>query len=448
MKEMSKGKKTVREAALDVLESVEKNQSYSNLLLNHAIEKHGIKGPDTGLLTELTYGTIQRRMTLDFYLEPFINKKLESWVRQLLRLSLYQMIYLDKIPDRAVLFEAVEIGKRRGHKGIASMVNGILRSVQRKGIPSTDTIQDPVERISIETSHPQWLVKRWVDQFGIEKTREMCETNITAPLQTARVNTLRTNADEVISALTEEGLSVQKSSIVPDAIVSLKGNLAKTDAFRKGLLTIQDESSMLVGHSLDVKEDLRVLDACAAPGGKSTHIAELMKGEGKVFSLDLHKHKIKLISENAARLGLPNIETKAQDSRQAGEIFEPETFDRILVDAPCSGLGVLRRKPDIKYSKQESDLDSLQKIQLEILKAVSPLLKKGGLLVYSTCTVDRIENQGTVERFLRENPELRPYPLSHLPETVMPFIDGHMLQIFPQDFGGDGFFISCFKKDS
>ncbi|MGM0844549.1 MAG: 16S rRNA (cytosine(967)-C(5))-methyltransferase RsmB [Bacillota bacterium] len=444
---MSKGKKTVREAALDVLESVEKNQSYSNLLLNHAIEKHGITGPDTGLLTELTYGTIQRRMTLDFYLAPFINKKLESWVRQLLRLSLYQMIYLDKIPDRAILFEAVEIGKRRGHKGIASMVNGILRSIQRKGVPSTESIQDPIERISIETSHPLWLVKRWADQFGLKKTREMCETNITAPLQSARVNTMKTNADELIQALTEEGLTVQKSRIVPDAILSLKGNLAKTDAFKRGLMTIQDESSMLVGHSLSLEEDFLVLDACAAPGGKSTHIAELMKGKGKVFSLDLHKHKIKLIDESAARLGLVNINTKACDSRKAGEMFEPESFDRILVDAPCSGLGVLRRKPDIKYSKKESDLESLQKIQLEILKAVSPLLKKGGLLVYSTCTVDKDENQGTVEKLLKENPELQPFQLSHLPETVSPFVNGNMLQIFPQDFGGDGFFISCFQKD-
>ncbi|WP_421384523.1 16S rRNA (cytosine(967)-C(5))-methyltransferase RsmB [Bacillus salacetis] len=444
---MSKAKKTVREAALDVLESVEKNQSYSNLLLNHAIEKYGIKGPDTGLLTELTYGTIQRRMTLDFYLAPFINKKIESWVRQLLRLSLYQMIYLDKIPDRAVLFEAVEIGKRRGHKGIASMVNGILRSIQRKGVPSIDTIEDPVERLAIETSHPHWLVKRWTEQFGIEKTREMCETNITAPLQTARVNTLRTSLDELMAALSEEGLSVQKSKIVPNAIVSLKGNLAKTNAFKEGLMTIQDESSMLVGHSLDVQAGFTVLDSCAAPGGKTTHIAELMGGEGKVFALDLHKHKIKLINENASRLGLGNIESKAHDSRTAGELFEPESFDRILVDAPCSGLGVLRRKPDIKYTKSESDLGSLQNIQLQILKAVSPLLKKGGLLVYSTCTVDREENQGTVKEFLKENTNFQPYELNHLPETVQPFTDGHMLQVFPQDFGGDGFFISCFKKD-
>jgi 16S rRNA (cytosine967-C5)-methyltransferase len=445
---MSKGKKTVREAALDVLESVEKNQSYSNLLLNHAIEKYGIKGPDTGLLTELTYGTIQRRMTLDYYLAPFINKKVESWVRQLLRLSLYQMVYLDKIPDRAILFEAVEIAKRRGHKGIASMVNGILRSIQRKGVPSTESIPDPVERLAIETSHPEWLVKRWTEQFGIEKTREMCETNITAPLQTARVNTLKATQDELLHSLTQEGLSVKKSSIVPDAVVSLKGNLAKTEAFRKGLLTIQDESSMLVGYSLDVQEGFTVLDSCAAPGGKTTHIAELMGGRGTVLALDLHKHKIKLIDDNAARLGLENIESKAHDSRTAGELFEEESFDRILVDAPCSGLGVLRRKPDIKYSKRERDLESLQEIQLQILNAVAPLLKKDGLLVYSTCTVDMNENQGTVKEFMNQNEGFKPMELTHLPETVLPFAEGNMLQIFPQDFGGDGFFISCFKKDA
>ncbi|WP_456275002.1 16S rRNA (cytosine(967)-C(5))-methyltransferase RsmB [Bacillus sp. AK031] len=445
---MNKGKKTVREAALDVLESVEKNQSYSNLLLNHAITKYGVTGPDTGLLTELTYGTIQRRMTLDYYLAPFINKKIESWVRQLLRLSLYQMIYLDKIPDRAIIFEAVEIGKRRGHKGIASMINGILRSVQRKGIPSIDTIEDPVERLSVETSHPMWLVQRWVDQFGLEKTRAMCETNITAPLQSARVNTLKIKTEDLLAQLTEAGLSVRKSSIVPDAIVSLKGNLARTEAFKQGLMTIQDESSMLVGHSLDVYEDFTVLDSCAAPGGKTTHIAELMKGKGKVFALDLHKHKIKLIDENAARLGLENIEAKAHDSRTAEALFDRESLDRVLVDAPCSGLGVLRRKPDIKYTKKESDLNSLQKIQLQILGAVAPLLKKGGLLVYSTCTVDKNENEGTVREFLTANPDFEPYGLSHLPEAVKPFVDHNMLQIFPQDFGGDGFFISCFRKKS
>ncbi|MCP3739044.1 16S rRNA (cytosine(967)-C(5))-methyltransferase RsmB [Rossellomorea sp. BNER] len=442
---MSK-KKSVREVALEVIEAVEKNQSYSNLLLNNVIEKYNLAGPDVGLLTELTYGTIQRKMTLDFYLAPFTNGKLEPWVRNLLRISLYQMVYLDKIPDRAVFYEAVELAKKRGHKGISGLVNGVLRSVQRKGLPSLDSIEDPHERISIETSHPLWLVKRWSEQFGIEKTKEMCETNLLVPLQTARVNHTVTNRDSLVSLLQEEGFMIEESPILNEAIRSKKGNLARSEYFKKGSMTIQDESSMLVAHSLMVEDDFKILDACAAPGGKTTHIAELMNGNGQVHALDLHPHKVKLIKQNAERLKLSNIVTQAIDSRKAGDIFEESYFDRILVDAPCSGLGVLRRKPDIKYSKKPGDLNQLQRIQLEILDSVAPLLKKDGLLVYSTCTVDKNENEGTTTKFLEDHPEFETYSLMHLPETVHPFISENSLQIFPQDFGGDGFFISCFRK--
>ncbi|UKS67089.1 16S rRNA (cytosine(967)-C(5))-methyltransferase RsmB [Rossellomorea marisflavi] len=442
---MSK-QKTVREAALEVIEAVEKNQSYSNLLLNHVIEKNDIPSRDVGLLTELTYGTIQRKMTLDYYLKPFVRGKVESWVRQLLRMSLYQLVYLDRIPDRAVFYEAVEIAKKRGHKGISGMVNGVLRSVQRKGLPSLEDIQDPIERVSVETSHPLWLVKRWSDQFGLEKTKAMCETNLLAPNQTARVNPLKGTREELLEILTEHGHSVQESPIVPEAIQSLRGNLAKTDEYRNGRLTVQDESSMLVAHALKLEEGMKVLDACAAPGGKTTHIAEMLKNTGEVHALDLHAHKVKLIAENAGRLGLSNVHARTLDSRKAGEVFAEESFDRVLVDAPCSGLGVLRRKPDIKYVKKEQDLNSLQKIQLDILDAASKLLKTDGILVYSTCTVDQNENEGTVTEFLRHHPEFEPHHLDDMPEAVKPFIQGHMLQVFPQDFGGDGFFISCFRK--
>src|SRR5574342_259883 len=228
---MSK-KKNVRDAAVQLLEPGEKNQAYSNLLLNSAIEKNEINPIDIGLLTELVYGTLQRKMTLDFYLKPFIedNKKLQSWVINLLRMTVYQMVYLDKIPDRAAIFEAVEIAKRRGHKGIASLVNGVLRSIQRKGLPSLDSITDPAEKISIETSHPLWLVNRWVSQFGIEKTREMCEVNLTAPLQTARVNLTRTTREECLDLLEDEGFEVEPSPILPEAIKCLRGNLASSKA--------------------------------------------------------------------------------------------------------------------------------------------------------------------------------------------------------------------------
>lgn len=440
----------VREGALRILEQIEKNQSYSNLLLNNEIKKNQINSKDIGLLTELVYGTLQRRMTLDFYLQPFLKKarKLESWVRQLLRLTVYQMVYLDKIPDRAAIYEAVEMAKRRGHKGISSMVNGVLRSIQREGVPSLEDISDPVERLSISTSHPSWLVQRWVNQLGYERAKEMCEMNLTAPLQTARINTTKTNRKACMEMLQEEGYQVEASSVIPEAIRCLKGNLANSQAFKDGLLTIQDESSMIVAYALGVQQDEEILDACAAPGGKTTHIAEKLNQTGKVFSLDLHDHKVKLIAQNASRLQLTNIETKALDSRKVQEHFKEESFDRILLDAPCSGFGVMRRKPDMKYTKKETDVDQLQEIQLQLLKSVTPLLKKGGILVYSTCTVDETENGAVVEKFLGENKEfIGDIGLKgRLPETIQPLCDEFTLQILPQDFGSDGFYIAALRR--
>jgi 16S rRNA (cytosine967-C5)-methyltransferase len=447
---MTNKRRNVREAAMELLEQIEKNQSYSNLLLNSTIEKNKLSPIDTGLLTELTYGTLQRRMALDYFLKPFIknNKKLENWVLQLLRFTLYQMVYLDRIPDRAAIYEAVEIAKKRGHKGISGMVNGVLRSIQREGLPSMDEISDPVERLSIETSHPEWLVSRWVNQFGYERTKEMCEVNLTAPLQTARVNLTKTSVRECIEDLDEEGFEVEKSPIIPEAIRALRGNLAFSRAFKKGFITIQDESSMLASYALDVHKNEKILDACAAPGGKSTHIAEKMELTGVVYSLDLHEHKVKLINTNAKRLGLGNIKTMVMDSRQAGENFEIESFDRILLDAPCSGLGVMRRKPDMKYTKKEQDIFQLSSIQQNLLDSVSPLVKKGGILVYSTCTVDKEENELSVSKFLLEHPEFEMDVTlkERMPEAIQPLVTDGYLQVFPQDFGSDGFFIACLRK--
>ncbi|MDP4171595.1 MAG: 16S rRNA (cytosine(967)-C(5))-methyltransferase RsmB, partial [Bacillota bacterium] len=293
-----KTQKNVRETAMDLLEAIEKNQSYSNLLLHQAILKNEIPSKDVGLLTELIYGTLQRKMTLDFYLNPFVKKssKTESWVMNLLRLTLYQMVYLDKIPDRAAIYEAVEIAKKRGHKGISGMVNGVMRSIQREGLPSLDEIMDSTERLSIETSHPKWLVSRWIEQFGFDATKEMCEINLTAPLQTARVNLTKTTREECLKVLEEEGFQAEASPFIREGIRALKGNLALSSAYRQGLFSIQDESSMLVAYALGASENETILDACAAPGGKSTHVAEQMGATGKVISLDLHEHKVKLIN--------------------------------------------------------------------------------------------------------------------------------------------------------
>ena len=398
---MKQTKKSVRDIALDILESVEKNQSYSNLLLNNLINKHQLSSVDSGLLTEITYGTIQRKMTIDYFLKPYIKnpKKTQSWVINLLRMSVYQMVYLDKVPDHAILFEAVEIAKKRGHKGVTSMVNGVLRNIQRNGVSSFEDIKDDSERLAIQTSHPIWLVKRWIEQFGFEKTGEMCEMNLIAPLQTARVNSRKISRSELISMLREEGYDVEPSEIVSEAIVCYRGNLAHSESYKLGLLSIQDESSMLVAHALGASDNDVVLDCCAAPGGKTTHIAEGLT-TGQVYALDLHEHKVKLIKDSAERLGLRNIKTQVADSRNVQELFNKEGFDRILVDAPCSGLGVMRRKPDVKYTKTKDDIIKLSSIQQKLLEAAAPLVKPGGRLVYSTCTVDREENDRVAEAFL------------------------------------------------
>ncbi|WP_453997033.1 16S rRNA (cytosine(967)-C(5))-methyltransferase RsmB [Bacillus nitroreducens] len=439
----------VREVALEILLQIEKNQAYSNLLLNQMIKKHEVNGKDIGLLTEIVYGTIQRRDTLDYYLAPFIkkSKKLDLWVRILLRLSLYQMVYLDRVPERAIFFEAVEIAKRRGHKGTASLVNGVLRSIQREGIPTLDQITDEVERLAIETSHPLWLVKRWVDQIGIEEARKMCEVNCTPPEQTARVNTVAISKEKLMELLEEDGIETAEGDVSIDAIKAVRGNLANSKAFKEGYLTIQDESSMLVARVLGVEKGDQVLDSCAAPGGKTTHIAELLQNTGKVYSLDLHEHKITLINEAINRLGLINVVTKAHDSRKAREIFESGSFDKILVDAPCSGFGVIRRKPDIKYSKSLSDNQQLAKIQLAILNEVSSLLKKDGILVYSTCTIDYEENEGVIKTFLEQNKDFVLDTIEdYLPEKVKPYSKNGQIQLYPHYFGTDGFYIARLRK--
>ncbi|WP_182274894.1 16S rRNA (cytosine(967)-C(5))-methyltransferase RsmB [Bacillus velezensis] len=440
----------VRELALEALEKLEQNQAYSNLLLTSVIKTNTLSDQDRGLLTELVYGTLQNKIALDYMLKPFIRKpnKVKPWVIQLLRLSAYQMEYLEKIPDRAAIHEAVEIAKKRGHKGIASFVNGILRSLQREGAPSFAEIEDPVLRLSTETSHPEWLVKEWVEAYGFEAAEKICRIHLIPPKQTLRVNHIKSDRETVLNEMENAGLEAEAGDLSPDAIKLLKGSIANTAFFQSGRVSIQDESSMLVARALDPKPGETVLDACAAPGGKSAHIAELMENEGSLTSLDLHRHKVKLIKEGAERLGLTIIDAQTMDARKAGEAFGAERFDRILVDAPCSGFGVIRRKPDMKYTKTPEDSRRLSEIQLGILREIAPLVKKGGTLVYSTCTMDRTENEEVMHAFIQEHPEFEP-DLSlekRLPEKARPFVQDGSLQILPHYFGTDGFFISSMRK--
>lgn len=443
-------KRSVRYVALQTIERVDKGGAYSNLLLNEMINKSDLGEKDSRLFTELVYGTISRKLLLEYYLSPFIKnpKKVDNWVKNLLSLSMYQLIYLDKIPDHAVINEAVEIGKHRGNSGIGKFVNGVLRSFQREGLPSLEKISDPVERLSIEISMPQWLTEKLIKQLGIDETRKLGLSLFEKSHVSGRVDTREISVLEALEELQEAGIEASASKVSPYGVVAEKGFLAGHYLFASGKLTIQDESSMLVAPAMQIEKNHVVLDACAAPGGKTAHIATFLdaaKG-GRVKALDIHDHKIKLIRQNAERLHVNAVvDTEKLDARKVGEEFPAEYFDRILVDAPCSGLGLMRRKPDIKYNKVPEDFEQLPKIQLEILESVSHTLKQWGIMVYSTCTIAKEENQEVIAAFLEKHSEFKKIDIE-VEEAVQTAIHEQMLTLYPHQLMTDGFFICCMQK--
>lgn len=445
-------KKNVRQLAFEALLKIEYEQAYSNLLIHHTIERGLLNEKDSRLFTELVYGTVQRKLTLDYYLSHFLTRKMkkkDEWIIPLLRMALYQMIFLEKIPEHAIVYETVQIAKKKGHQGLANLVNGVLRNIQRRGLPSIDAIPDRIKRLSVKYSHPEWLVSTWIRQYGIETTEKICETNLKRPKVTARVNLRKTNRTALLSMLKKEGVLAEESQLSMDGIVIQAGNLVQTEAFQQGLLTIQDESSMLVGRAVNPQKGETILDCCAAPGGKTTHLAELMNGEGTIVALDVHEHKLNLIQQQLERLQLSNVSLHVLDARNVRSKFSDESFDRILVDAPCTGFGVIRRKPDIKWKKTEQDVIEMSRIQLEILEAVAPLLKKGGTLIYSTCTLDKRENEQVIETFLNKHADfVRDEALAErLPKQLLPYIEKRgEIQILPQYFSSDGFFIAAMRK--
>jgi 16S rRNA (cytosine967-C5)-methyltransferase len=446
------GKYLLRNTVIDLLLRIDQDNGYSHLLINHEMKSKHISPKDEGLLTEIVYGTTARKLTLDYYINHLVKqeKKLKPWVRVLLRMSIYQMIYLDKVPDHAIIHEAVEIAKQRGHKGIASLVNAVLRNIQRNGVPDTSSITDDTKRLSVETSHPQWLIERWIKHYGYETTKDMCIANLRHKPISVRINPLKITREEAKDALRKEGYEVSDSLFSSQGIIIEKGNILKSSLFNEGFLTIQDQSSMLVGEMIAAKPGQTVLDTCSAPGGKVTHIAEKMDNEGAIYAHDLHEKKIKLIENKAKELSLTIIDASAKDARDLHQYYQTETFDRILVDAPCSGLGVMRGKPDIKYNKHEEDIERLAKIQLEILNTVSSLLKQDGLLVYSTCTVDPMENEEVVKEFLQTHPnyEVDKTFFEELPKNLNRSIGISEigLQLFPQTYDTDGFFLTRLKR--
>ena len=431
---------TARNLALAVLEDVFVNQAYSNIALNKHLKGSQLSAADKGLVTEIVYGTVARKLTLEWYLSHFIEDrdKLDNWLYILLLLSAYQLRYLDKIPSHAVVNEAVELAKAR-KKGSEKLVNAVLRRILREGWPDIDSIKRKNKRDSIAYSLPVWLVSKLKEEYGEERAQAIFKSLLVRNKASIRVTDL--SRKEEIKAV----LEATDSPLAATGLVKEHGHFAGHDLFAEGVITIQDESSQLVAPTLDLQGDEQVLDACAAPGGKTAHMASYLTS-GKVTALDLYDHKLDLIQENAERLGVADrVQTQKLDARKVHEFFEKDSFDKILVDAPCSGIGLLRRKPDIKYNKETADFTSLQEIQLEILGSVCQTLRKGGIITYSTCTIVSEENFQVVEAFLESHPEFEQVKLEHECKDILK--DGCIL-ITPELYGSDGFFISQFRKIS
>ncbi|OUM99013.1 MAG: 16S rRNA (cytosine(967)-C(5))-methyltransferase [Paenibacillaceae bacterium ZCTH02-B3] len=447
-----------REVAWRVLMRVEEG-AFSGLELGHALERAGLSREDAALATEIVYGTIQRLNTIDWVLAGRVRgwpDRIEPGVRALLRLSYYQLRWLNRVPPYAAVNEAVRLARKHCHPGVAGLVNAVLRGLLRDGVapPLPEGLSD-AERIALEHSHPLWLVERWIAAYGADTAEAVCRANNEPPRQSARVNPLRATRDRLLEDMREAGLDARPSLLSEAGVTAARGgNLAATPWFSAGLITVQDESSMLVAAVADPRPGSVAVDCCAAPGGKATHLAELMEDCGHVIANDAHPRKAELIRRHAERLGLSCIRVMTGDAADLPERLGAETADAVLLDAPCSGLGVIRRKPEIKWNKSERDIAALAELQASLLDRVQALVKPGGVLVYSTCTIAREENEDNVRRFLNRHPAFSLDPA--WPESVLgplrkaglaadPFPG--MVQLLPHHFGSDGFFIARFRRE-
>ncbi|WP_395320921.1 16S rRNA (cytosine(967)-C(5))-methyltransferase RsmB [Levilactobacillus parabrevis] len=440
---------TPRALAVEALTRVA-NGAYSNLQLETTLESHNLSDVDRRFVTNLVYGTIQHQLTLEYYLAGFVkpNQKVLPWVKMTLLVALYQGLYLDRVPKRAIFNEAIQLAKDRGHEGIRRFVTGVLHAMDRQGLPDVSEIKDPVKRLSLTYSVPEWLVTAIQKQVGDEKAVSILETINQPAAQSVRVNTAVATVEEVEQSLKDQGYTVTPSVVAGNAFRLTDKAANQSNVFETGELTIQDESAMLPVEALQVRPGDQVLDACAAPGGKTTQIAALLDAHsgGKVTALDLHPKKVTLIEKNADRMHVSDrVDAVALDARNINDRFPKKEFDRILVDAPCSGLGLIRRKPEIRYEKTPQDIQQLQKVQLGILDAVSEKLKPNGILVYSTCTILDTENADVAAKFLEAHPDFESVRV----ETQLKVKDDRStdtLAIYPDDFDSDGFFVSAFRK--
>lgn len=435
-----------RAAAFEVLRRVEEEGAFAAPLLAGVAETLG--GEDRALCYELVLGVLRRRLWLDRALEHYAGRKVESLdapVRLALRMGLYQLRFLTRIPARAAVNESVNIAHARRMRSAAPFINAVLRRATREPDFDPATLADNLlERIAVETSHPAWLVGRWAAAFGAEDAAAFARANNAAAPLAFRVNTLREDASDTLSKLNAAGIEVVPSVVAPGAYrVEGGGGAALRALAADGLVYMQDEASQLVAHVLGARAGERVLDVCAAPGSKTTHVAALVNDRARVTAGDLYEHRLRLIQEACARLGVRSVRAVLLDAEDALP-FADESFDRVLVDAPCTGTGTLRHNPEIRWRLAPEDIAELAARQRRILTAASRAVRRGGRLVYSTCSVEREENEAVVADFLQSHEDFKQLPAHPAHDQLL--TPSGAARTWPHRQDTDGFFVAAMEK--
>lgn len=438
-------KKNPRQVAFEILLRIEKENSYADILLDRELSSGMIQGPDRGLLTELVFGVLRRRGTLDHLIDSFSDRKtakLERAVVLLLRLGLYQALFLDRVPVSAAVNETVKLAKVFAPRA-SGFVNAVLRRADRERdtIPWPDQAADPATFLAVRYSQPRWLAEQWLEQLGSAEAESLAAAMVEPPPLTIRVNSLKISREDFLARLAAEGVVARSTDYSPVGVHILSSVYpASLTGFQEGFFTVQDESSQLASLFLDPQPGNRVLDLCAAPGGKATHLAQLMENRGSLLAGDLDGRKLRRIEETAARLRVSIVETMRLDASRPLSALAGKKFDRILVDAPCTGLGVIRRNPEAKWRLTPADVSRLAQLQGSILRNAADHLEIGGVLVYSTCSTSREENEGVIDVFLSERQDFVVEDLRQVfPHFAALCTDRGMFRGWPHRYGMDGF---------
>ena len=443
-----------RSVAVKILTRVERTDSYLEKLIDYEIKTEQLNDYDKSLLNEICHGVIRWMRRLDWFLNGFYRGQWEKCmpeIKNTLRVALYQILFLNKIPDYAAVNEATEFVKKISTQKHADVVNGLLRTIIRTKeelVYPTREI-DEVKYLGIMQSHPNWMVKKWIQRFGFDEAEKLAEANNKRPILTVRINTLRISKEDFLKRLSEKNILYRFCRYVDKFItLRLMSKIYLDEDFKNGYYNIQDESAGLVSVLLNAKEDDLVLDMCSAPGGKSTHLSQLMNNKGKIMAVDKYDAKIIRLRENAERLGATNIEYVQDDASDFhSDIITSERFDKILLDAPCSGLGVLSKKPDIRWKREPEDILSLAKYQKKLLQNSAKYLKPNGVIVYSTCTIEPEENMDIIKDFLANNPEFKIDDASKYVSRDIVNADG-CIETFPHKHNIDGSFAARLIRQS